>query len=357
MSKPEMPPTSPRRRQFLTAGAAGLGAAALTTPMPERVYAQPQFRLRMQSFLGPGTIEWEILVPRFVQRVRDMSGGAIEITAFPPGALIPTFQLLDAVGNGVVDMGYTAMVYWRGQFPFLEWAWGVPFAFDQLDHYEYLFYEAGLNEVIEEALHTIGVQFLAPVYSDEWGSLMSRVPIETPADLNGLRVRSAGLGSALYQSFGATPTIMPGEEIYTALSTGVVDAVNWGSPYGMVAGRFQEVAKYYIGPSTIKYDGEDMFMTKAVYDRMPENLQHVLKSACRDFAIERASTSTYASAEAFETMRQAGVTISVFSDDDVAEMRSRVARMFAEAPKASAFEERAHEIITRTRDTLDKRVF
>jgi TRAP-type mannitol/chloroaromatic compound transport system substrate-binding protein len=296
-------------------------------------------------------------VPRFVERVRTMSDGAIEITPFPPGALIPTFELLDAVGNGVVDIGYSAMVYWRGRFPFMEWAWGVPFAFSELDHYDYLFHEAGLFEVVEEALATAGVQFLGPIYSDEWGSIMSRVPIKSTADLQGLKIRSAGLGSALWESYGASPTIMPGEEIYTALSTGVVDAVNWGSPDGMVAGRFQEVAKYYIGPSLIKYDMEDMFMNKATHDSMPESLQAIMKAAVRQYAIERAATSTFNSALAFGIMADAGVEVSLFPDDEIADMRARVAEMFAAAPKPTEYEERAYEIIKSTSDTLAQRIF
>jgi TRAP-type mannitol/chloroaromatic compound transport system substrate-binding protein len=300
-------------------------------------------------------MEWEQLVPRYIERVRAFSGGRIEITAYPPATLVPTFEMLDAVGRGVVEMGYGAQVYWRGTFPFTEWTWGIPFAFEVLDHYDYLWWEAGLFDLVSEVFEGINVQFLGPVYSDEWGATMSRDPIESLEDFRGLRVRSFGIAAEIWRRHGASIVTLPGEELYTALATGVIDGVNWGSPYGMVATRLHEVAGYYTGPSLIAFDAEDMFINKDAFDSLPPDLQEGLILATRVFALERASTSTTASARAIQTMRDAGVTVSALPEEDVERIREMTEELLPELAEDDEHTERALAIITDLRDTLRAR--
>jgi TRAP-type mannitol/chloroaromatic compound transport system substrate-binding protein len=314
-----------------------------------------QFRFRLQSFLGPGWMEWEQLLPRYIKRVREASGGAIEITAYPPASLVPTFELLNGVSRGVVEMGYAAQVYWRGIFPFTEWTWGIPFYFQTVDHYDYLWWEAGLTALTREAFAKRNVFFLGPIYSDEWGSTISRVSIKRLSDFKGLKIRSAGIGGEIWKTAGASIVSLPGEELYTGISTGVIDGANWGSPYGMIATKLHEVGKYYLGPSLIASDAEDMFINMDAYNKLPPEMKEALALATRAFALERYSTSTIASAKAFDTMQKAGVTISVLPPEDVAEIRKRTEELVPKLAKDDEYTKRALAIIRETRDTLARR--
>lgn len=342
------------RRHLLKAAATGASVFAVAG-MPEPARAQrAQFRLRMQSFLGPGWAEWETLIPRYIQRVNDMSGGRIQITPFPPAALVPTFDMLDAVGRRVIDMAFGAQLYWRGKFPFTQWTWGIPFMFTKVEHYDYLWHEAGLNALVTEAFATAGVQFLGPIYSDDWGSTISRRPIRRLDDFRGLKIRSGGIGGEIWKAFGASIVTLPGEELYTALSTGVIDGANWGSPYGNVATKLHEVAKFYTGPSIIHSDAEDMFMNKAAFDSMPKELQQVMLAATRLFAIERYSYALGASARAFKTMRDAGVEIIVMPPEDVEKMRALTKELVPKLAGDDPQTKRALQIINDARAQLDQ---
>lgn len=307
-----------RRRDIMRAGLAGASLAAVASLPTEAQAQKVEFRFRMQSFLGPGTVEWEKLVPRYIQRVKEMSNGRIEIQAFPPGALVPTFEMLDAVGKGVVEIGYGAQPYWRGKIPFTLWTWGIPGAFSALDHYDYLWHEAGLIELVRDAFAKHGAYFLGPIYSDEWGSTMSRTEIKTLDDFKGMKIRSFGLGAEVLKSKGASIVTIPGEEQYTALSTGVIDATNWGSPSGMFQYKLHEPAKFYLGPSVIAFDMEDMFMNMRAFNRLPKDLQEIMKLCTRVYAFERASTSTAESARVIEPMKAAGVKFSRLPEPDIA---------------------------------------
>ena len=342
------------RRRILQAGIGGASLAAVGAVSAGHA-AEPEFEFRLQSFLGPGWMEWEELLPRYIERVKQASNGRIAITPFPPGQLVPTFDLLEAVGNGVVDMGFGAQVYWRGTFPFTEWTWGIPFAFRSLDNFDYLWWEAGLTDLVREAFATRNVYFLGPIYSDEWGATMSREPIQSLKDFEGLKIRSFGIGAAIWERHGASITRLPGEELYTGLSTGVIDGVNWGSPYGMVATKLHEVAKYYTGPSLISYDMEDMFINMDAWNQLPEDLQQAMVLATRVFAVERAATSTTASAQAIQTMRDAGVTIARLPDEDIETMRAMTPELLNELAGDDEYTKRALDIILSTKETLDQR--
>ncbi len=345
-----------RRRDIVRAGLTGASLAAVAGLSASGAQAQsPEFRFRMQSFLGPGTTEWEVLVPRYIERVKQLSNGRIQIQAFPPGALVPTFEMLDAVGKGVVDIGYAAQVYWRGKIPFTLWTWGVPFAFSALDHYDYLWHETDLIGIVREAFAKQNVHFLGPVYSDEWGATMSRNELRRLSDFNGVKIRSFGLGAEIWKAQGASIVTIPGEEQYTALSTGVIDASNWGSPSGFMDVKVHEVAKFYLGPSLIKFDMEDQFMSMRAYNSLPDDLKAVMNIATRVYAVERATTSTINSAKAVGLMKEAGVKFSALPAEDVEQMKKISSEALQRMATKDDETQRVLKIIFETRDTLGMR--
>jgi TRAP-type mannitol/chloroaromatic compound transport system substrate-binding protein len=99
------------RRGIVTSGATGV-AAALAKP----ALAQgDKRRWRMvtswpKRLPGPG-----MSAERVAQRIGSLSGGRLEITVSAAGELVPPFEVLDAVGSGVVEMGHTAAFYWQGK--------------------------------------------------------------------------------------------------------------------------------------------------------------------------------------------------------------------------------------------------
>lgn len=342
------------RRSLLTASAAtGIGLSLGAAP----VFAQQkaQYRLRMQSFLGPGWSEWDELIPRFCDRVKEMTDGRVEITPYPPGALVPTFEMMDAVGRRIIDIGYGAQLYWRGKFPFAQWSWGVPFALDTVDQYEYLWWENGLLDLAREQFAKEGVHLIAPIYSDEWGSTISTTPIRRLTDFEGLKIRSGGIGGELWKQFGASSVTLPGEELYTGLATGVLDGANWGSPYGNIATKLQEVAKFYTGPSILSADAEDLFINKGNYDKMPRDVQVALEVAGRSFALERYAYSSGKSAEAFNQLRDAGVEIIVLPPEDVQTMKDKVAELVPKMAGDDPVSNQVLDLIYKTRDLFAQR--
>ena len=92
--------------------AALLGLALLGYAAP----AVAQQKARMQTAVPSASIYFELL-KRYADRVDKMSNGRIKIEVLPDGAIVPAFEILDAVDKGIVEGGYAWTHYWSGKHP------------------------------------------------------------------------------------------------------------------------------------------------------------------------------------------------------------------------------------------------
>ena len=103
---------TPNRRRFMLA--AGVTAATATVAAPSVVSAQGAVSMRFQSTWPSKDIFHEYAID-FAKKVNDMTGGDLKIEVLPAGAVVPAFQLLDAVSKGVLDGGHGVLVYHYGK--------------------------------------------------------------------------------------------------------------------------------------------------------------------------------------------------------------------------------------------------
>src|SRR5216117_4022339 len=95
-------------------GGAGLGLAAIAAPSVARAQGK---RWRMltswpKRLPGPG-----LSAERVAERIAALSGGRLQISVHAAGEFVPAFEVLDAVGSGVAEMGHSASFYWQGKQP------------------------------------------------------------------------------------------------------------------------------------------------------------------------------------------------------------------------------------------------
>ncbi|HET7853736.1 MAG TPA: twin-arginine translocation signal domain-containing protein, partial [Candidatus Methylomirabilis sp.] len=100
------------RRDVLKAAAVAAGGAALGFPMVAK--AQGPTTMRWQSTWPSKDIFHEYALD-YAHKVNDMTGGELRIEVLPAGAVVPAFQLLDAVSKGTLDGGHGVFVYHYGK--------------------------------------------------------------------------------------------------------------------------------------------------------------------------------------------------------------------------------------------------
>ena len=137
------------RRKFLK-GAAVASAAAVAAPSV--VKAQGPISMRWQS-TWPSKDIFHEYANDFAKKVNDMTGGDLKIEVLPAGAVVPAFQLLDAVSKGVLDGGHGVLVYHYGKQTALAlWGSGPGYGMDAnmlLSWHKY----GGGKELLEKIYH------------------------------------------------------------------------------------------------------------------------------------------------------------------------------------------------------------
>ena len=131
------------------------------------------------------------------------------------GEIVPAFEVLDAVGGGVAEIGHTAAFYWQGKKPAAKYFTTVPFGLTPNEHVAWV--EAGGGQALWDELYKpFGVK---PFMGGNTGVCMGgwfRREIKSLDDMRGLKIRSLGLGGEVYRRLGATPQTTPPGEILTS---------------------------------------------------------------------------------------------------------------------------------------------
>ena len=153
----------------------------------------------------------------------------LQITVHAAGEVVPAFEVLDAVGSGVVEMGHTAAFFWQGKQPACAFYTTVPFGLTPQEHVAWVD-AAGGQALWDELYAPFGVK---PFMGGNTGVCMGgwfRRELNGVDDLKGLKICSLGLGGEVYRRLGATPqTTSPGE-ILTSMQSGLIDGAEFVGP-------------------------------------------------------------------------------------------------------------------------------
>jgi TRAP-type mannitol/chloroaromatic compound transport system substrate-binding protein len=328
------------RRNFVVA--AGLGAAgALAMPSVARAQA---VKWRMvtswpRRLPGPG-----MSAERIAERVRALSGGRLEIAVYAAGEVVPAFGVLDAVGNGVADIGHSAAFYWQGKMPAAAFFTTVPFGLTPGEHVAWI--EAGGGQALWDELYApFGVK---PFMGGNTGVCMGgwfRREIKSLADLRGLKLRSLGLGGEVYRRLGALPQTTPPAEILTSLQSGVIDGAEFVGPGTDIALGLYRVAPFYYYPGFNKPNGTgECIVARKSFGALPADLKAIVAHAC-------AAEANYALAEMERLNAQAlvaltaqhGVKLVKFPDDLIAAARNEAGDVLGALSQRDAISAKVHE--------------
>jgi len=271
----------------------GLGAAALgDLSKPAKASGAAKYKWRMQTHWPTGVGYYKPFYEGFCDLVRKASGGQIDITPLPSGAIVPTTSAFEAVGRGVFQICWSFPAYWIGKVPVAGHFNGQLFSWDNMEETEIYFYQMGAMDIIKKAYAEHNLYPLPPQLTSGV-AVYSKKPIRTVEDFKGLKIRSTGIPAEVFKKAGATPVFFPGEELYQALQTGVCDAAHWG---GVAAGwemRFQEVCKYIIRPFFANITNCEIFVNLKEWNQLPDDLKMVMENAAMANAAMSCAWFTY----------------------------------------------------------------
>ena len=242
---------------------------------------------------------------RLARLVKEMSDGRMNITVYGAGEIVPAMGVFDAVSSGSVQMGHSGAYYWKGKIPAAQFFAGIPFGLNAKEMNAWVNRGGGL-EIWRELYEPFNIY---PIPCGNTGTQMFgwfNKEINSLDDLKGLKMRIPGVGGEVFKRAGGNPVNIPGGELYTAMQTGTIDAVEWVGPYNDLAFGFQQVAKYYYYPGWHEPGSMlELLVNDDAWESLPSDLQTIIETAAKavnqDLLDEYTASNNKALKELIET--------------------------------------------------------
>ena len=267
------------RRNVLKAAVAAGGAAALGFPMIARGQTGP-ITMRWQSTWPQKDIFHEFALD-FAKKVNDTTGGDLKIEVLPAGAVVPAFQLLDAVSKGTLDGGHGVVVYHYGKQTALAlWGSGPSYGMDanmMLAWHKY----GGGKDLLEKLYKSIGANVVSFLYGPMPTQPLGwfKKPITRADDIKGLKFRTVGLSIDVFTGLGAAVNALPGGEIVPAMDRGLLDAAEFNNASSDRLLGFPDVSKVCMLQSYHQNAEQfEILFNKTKFDALPAKMKALIES-------------------------------------------------------------------------------
>ena len=298
-----------------------IGAALFAIGSATPAVSQAQQKLRFQSAFPPSSMIHEN-AKFWAERVKALSGGRLEIELLSAGAVVPPFEVLDAVHKKVLDGGHTAPAYWVGKnraATLFGPAPGGPFGMDMIDYLGCLTEGDGL-ELYREFYRDQLKRNVVPVpmtYVGNQALGWFKQPVKGWSDFKGRKCRQTGITAEVFNRSGMLPVNVPGGEIVPAAERGVIECAEFvGAAEDMRIG-FQTVWKNFYVPSIHEPATVlELLINGDVWKSLAPDLQLIVQSAAMEATLRSQIAMYRANADAIVEMQEKnGVKVQHTPDD------------------------------------------
>jgi tripartite ATP-independent transporter DctP family solute receptor len=248
------------------------------------------------------------------------TNGGLKLEIFPGGQLGKGAKLSENVMLGAVDMATAG----PGLLSRIEPAfaiWGAEFMFTGEEALFKVIKSSVGQEIYERLRNNHGIRVVGTGYLGARHLTTSKVPVRTPADLEGLKIRIPNIPyrREAFIAMGAAPTPMAFQELYLALQQGVVDGQE--NPLQQITSmKFQEVQKY-LTLTAHAQNPEMLIINDEKYASLPESYQEVLLEGGEVYGDTCRRLFKEEDAKLLEQVKNAGVQII---EPDLAAFREAV---------------------------------
>ena len=244
----------------------------------------------------------------FQEMVNKRLKGKVNIKYLGGPEVIPSFDLIEAVRTGVVDIANLPPAYYQRAVPEV-----AVMNLSQLNHRESRqsgFYQA-YNEVHQKKLNSFYY-----AWTNAEGlryAIYLTKKIEKP-DLTGLKLRGSPAYAPLIKALGASVVIMPPPEVYTSLERGVIDGMCWPN-MGVTDYGWNEVVKYMIEHEFWRGAAVVLFNLDT-WNKLPDDLRKELSGMAVELEDKSAEFNQKLRLEYHKLYKASGMQFIKFSPED-----------------------------------------
>ncbi|WP_319782611.1 DctP family TRAP transporter solute-binding subunit [Oceanisphaera sp. IT1-181] len=284
--------------------------AALGMTLAAPTFAQETREFSVSTVLSDA-FPWGQAAEKWAELVNERSDGRLTLKVYPNAQLVSGDQTREfsAMRSGLIDMAVASTINWSPQVPELN-LFSLPFllpddaAIDAIT-------QGDTGKKIFAAIDKKGVMPLA------WGEngfrelSNSKHPIDSPEDVQGLKVRVVGSPLFLdtFNTLGANPTQMSWADAKPALTTGAIDGQE--NPLSVFdVARVDQVGQNYLTLWHYMADPLIFGVNKKVWKSLPEADRELLQQAAIDAGAWEIEKSRNELSETLVTIKERGVEVT-----------------------------------------------
>ncbi len=280
--------------------------------------------LRYNNFFPPTHIQSK-LAEQWCAEVEKQTNGEVTIQYFPAGALAKPTKIYDAVETGIIDIGFEVLSYVKGRFPVMaavDLPWGYTSGVQATNIANGI-----VSKFNPKELHDTQLMF---VHAHGPGLIHTKKkPINSMADLKGLKLRGTGASALIQQALGATPVAAPMSKTYQMLQKGVVD----GSSHPLETNKgwkVGEVVDYVVENYSTAYTTTfGIFMNKNKWNKISPKSQKIITKLNKEFAAKHGKAWDESDKAGLEFFKKQGGKVISQSDATSAKWAKAVQPLFA----------------------------
>jgi TRAP-type mannitol/chloroaromatic compound transport system substrate-binding protein len=306
------------RRKFLAQGGVAVASAAAVQQAVAQAPSLPNIRWRCASSFPKSLDTIYGGGETVAKRVEQLTGGKFQIRVFAAGEIVPAFGVVDAIQQGTIECAHTASYYFVGKNKAFAFDTTLPFGLNQRQQNAWIYYGGGLD-LVRGFFRDFGlISFPAGNTGVQMGGWW-RKPVQTVADLKGVKMRIAGLGGEVMSRLGAVPQQIAGGDIYPALERGAIDAAEWVGPYDDEKLGFYKIAPNYYFPGWWESNSMYSFYVNAKeWEKLPKEYQAAIECASAEANIDMMAKYDFKNLDALERLVKNGVKLHAFSNEIMA---------------------------------------
>jgi tripartite ATP-independent transporter DctP family solute receptor len=313
------------RRLFIGAGTAALAMPALL----RSAYAQDKFVMKIAHTEGIGTPitnAFDVWTKVLIEK----SEGRIDAQHFPAAQLGGLAEALEGSRIGTIQATTAGPDSEEAIAPEIAVLGGAPgFIYKNEAHVDAVLQGELGQKASDIARAKTGVEFVA--YGETgFRHILAKSPVTSLDTLKGVKIRVPQLNIwvSFWQLLGAAPTPLPYNEQYSALSTGIIDAID-SDVFSIVGFKFHEQAKY------LTLTGH-WFLPKAIrvnaawLDSLPADLQDLVRTSAKEAFAEQRTVNRANAAKTLDEIKALGVEVTQLPSEELAKMEAQTASLFDE---------------------------
>jgi TRAP-type transport system periplasmic protein len=246
-----------------------VGTVLTTTPLQAEKIHVLKF-----ATLAPAGTTWVQLLHEWANEVRRESHGRLVFKIYPGAVQGDEPEVLKKIRFGQLQGGaFTG--YGIGQIYSPTRVLELPFLFNSIEEIDYV--RQQFMPEIEQGYRDNGYELLGWM---EVGFIyfFSKAPIQTLDDLKQRRIwnwQGDPLGKAFFDASGLSPVPLSIIDVYTSLSTGLIDTV-YAPPLGAIAMQWFTKTQYITNVPMANGIGS-LVVSRRFFQNLPQDLQKILK--------------------------------------------------------------------------------